>query len=267
MRIVILRGGGGPRRRTQRGDTADRGVTALGTDDGHWVLLNVSAAVSNLLSRDTPLPQCPGLPDAAVRAVVLTDAQLEHAGGLLGLRCGAPIDLYATPPVFEELTTTMPVLQVLEQYCGVHWRPIPVAGDRGVASFGVAGMPTLEFTAIATHADAPLHSARRGQPVVGDSIALAVLDHATGQRVFCAPGLDRIGPSEFDWMQRADCLLLDEPAPPTPDAPGDDETWFELLSGMPARHKVMFGSASGPRRAELAGRGIALAYDGMEIVL
>ncbi|OYU98748.1 MAG: pyrroloquinoline quinone biosynthesis protein B, partial [Burkholderiales bacterium PBB5] len=104
-----------------------------------------------------------------------------------------------------------------------------------------------------------------GWPQVGDSIALAVRDLATGQRAFCAPGLAQIGAMEFEWMREADCLLLDnlQAAEPAPDGP-----WLDLLRRMPARHKVLFGEApSEAAHAEWAEQGIALAYDGMEIEL
>ena len=267
MKIVILRGGALSGADTQP-DPASRGITALGTDDGHWVLVNVSAAVAQQLARGRAAQAHPELFNASVRAVVLTDAQLEHVGGLLGLRNGSAIDLYATPAVFEDLTTTLPVLPVLQHYCGVHWHLVPVAGDTRVASFRVEGMPQLEFTALATQTPAPPHSAHHHQPLVGDSIALAVRDLATGQRVFCAPGLTRIGAIEFDWMREADCLLVDGlTLPPDDDTRQQEPGWLELLSGLPARHKVLFADDAVQSRQGLAERGIALAYDGLEIVL
>lgn len=248
MKIVVLRGAPG-----------EQGITALGTPGGRWLLINVSASVAQELARGTL--QHPGLNNAAVRAVVLTDATIEHVGGLLALRDGAPIDLYATPAVFEELTTAMPVLPALQHYCGVHWRVVPVAGDDSVASFRVEGMPELEFTAIATRTTQPPHAAHRRAPVVGDSIALAVHDHGTGQRVFCAPGLSRIGDTEYEWMREADCVLVD-----TPD--DDEGGTLDLLPKMPARHKVLFGDGAGRTQKErLAELGIKLAYDGLEIEL
>lgn len=238
MKIVILRGASG-----------EQGITALGTGDGRWVLVNVSSSVAEQLASGRPALPHPGLRDADVRAVLLTDAQIEHVGGLLGLRAGAPIDLYCTPAVFEELTTTMPVLPVLQHYCGVHWRVVPVAGDQNVAAFTVEGMPEFEFTAIATRTPPPPHALHGREPQVGDSIALAVVDRSTGQRVFCAPGLERIGQRERAWMEQADCLLVDH---------ADD-----ALPQMPARHKVVFGRAG----QDLSRWGAEPAVDGMEIEL
>jgi pyrroloquinoline quinone biosynthesis protein B len=272
VRIVILRGGA-PRRRGQPGnptgghDTADRGVIALGTADGHWLLINVSAAVAHQLDSEGGASAHPGLGQADLRAVVLTDAQIEHVGGLLSLRGGAKIDLYATPAVFEDLTTTLPVLPVLQHYCGVHWRVVPVAGDRRISTFRVDGMPMIEFTAIATDTAAPPHSAHHQQPVVGDSIALAVRDLASGQRVFCAPGLSQFSALEIDWMREADCLLVDGQPEGIGTTQPMESDWVELLCKLPARHKVMFADRTPQRRQALAARGIAMAFDGMEIEL
>ncbi len=274
MKIVILRGGSSLRRRrapgSPAGSTRERGVMAIGNGSGRWVLVNMSPSVAHQLDSDLRLDSHLGLPEPEVRAVVLTDAQVDHVGGLLSLRDGAPIDLYATPAVFEQLTTALPVLPVLQHYCSVHWRVVPVAGDRRVAAFRVEGMPSLQFTAVATQSPLPPHlasTARGESPQVGDSIALAVQDLATGQRVFCAPGLSQIGSTEFEWMREADCLLLDNLLPGDGAAVGTPP-WLALLRDMPARHKVLFADTPDPDGGTTwAEDGIALAYDGMEIEL
>jgi pyrroloquinoline quinone biosynthesis protein B len=273
VKIVILRGGhNAPRRHAGAvpASTRDRGVTAIGDGSGRWVLLNMSAGVAHQLDSDDQLELHPGLPDADVRSVLLTDAQVDHVGGLLSLREGAPIDLYATPAVFEALTTQLPVLPVLQHYCGVHWHVVPVAGDRAEASFGIGGMDTLEFTAVATRSPAPPHLDRAAHGLVGDSIALAVRDRATGQRAVFAPGLADFGDAAGNWLQAADCLLVDCPSPAAA-APCPPD-WLARLGALPARHKVLFSSAAAAGAAlaaapGLAATGIALAYDGMAIEL
>ena len=264
MKVVILDGALGVRRARDdsRPDTADSGVCAVGCGD-QWVLVNVSAAVAHRLECTEPAHGWPGLNDAKVRAIVLTDAQLEHAGGLLGLRRGAPIDLYATPAVFEDLSTHLPVLPALQHYCGVHWRVIPVAGDQRVGSFKVEGLPSLEFTAIAT-LNAPWpHALEQRAPLVGESIALVVHDHATGGSVFCAPGPGMPGPEEQAWLRNSDCILLGQPDA----ALAARQGWIEWLEQLPARHKVVLARNNAAAPQGLAGRGITLARDGMEINL
>jgi hypothetical protein len=101
-------------------------------------------------------------------AVVLTGAHKDQVDGLLDLRRGSPINLYATPAVFEHLTQALPLLPVLEQYCGVQWHLIAVAGDSRQTDFTIAEWPTLQFTAITL-----------GAAPSGERIALAVHDTAT----------------------------------------------------------------------------------------
>ena len=264
MKVVILRGGTGTRRWADRSrsDTADGGVCAVGSGE-QWALINVSAAVANRLACAEPAQGWPGLQDAKVRAIVLTDAQLEHAGGLLALRRGAPIDLYATPAVFEDLSTHLPVLPALQHYCGVHWHVIPVAGDQRVGSFKVDGLPTLEFTAIATFNAPWPHAMEQRAPVLGESIALSVHDHATGRSIFFAPGLTMPGAEEQAWLRNSDCVMLD-----LPDAePAARRDWIDWLQQLPARHKVVLARDSAPPQRGLVKRGISLAHDGMEIDL
>jgi pyrroloquinoline quinone biosynthesis protein B len=252
---------------------------ALSGDGLCWVLVNVSPSVAMQLSTDARLLRHRGLPDAVVRAVVLTDAQVDHVTGLLSLRDGAPIHLYATPAVFEELTHTLPVLPLLEHYCGVQWHVIPVAGESREAIFHIEGQPTLEFTAVATDGPLPQHAAQPSSTpaAVGETIALAVRDLVTGQRFFCARSLAAAGFEAVEWMQQADCLLLgDDRVDVWPDddaAPGLARlTMFAQLDRLGARRKLLMGvsewSAGGALpMGDLALHGVELAADRMEIDL
>ena len=115
MKIVVLKGGEEAiplAHSTRAGSRVTRasGAVALSGDGQRWVLVNVSPLVADLLAADARLLRHHGLPDASLRAVVLTDAQVDHVTGLLSLRDGVPIHLYATPAVFEELTQALRVL-------------------------------------------------------------------------------------------------------------------------------------------------------------
>lgn len=281
MKLVILKGGDetAPLACGTRGgaiSTRAPGAVAVSGDGQRWVLVNVSPGVAEQLSTDARLLRHRGLPDAAVRAVVLTDAQVDHVTGLLGLRDGAPIHLYATPAVFEELTHALPVLPLLEHYCGVHWHVIAVAGESREAVFRVEGQPTLEFTAVATDGPLPPHAQRPSAPVVGETIALAVRDLVTGQRLFCARSLHDAGADAVEWMQQADCLLLgDDAIDPRLEAGEQVEAGEQLLAQLDqvgARRKLLMpvpesGLSAAVPAGVLARHGIELTADRMEIDL
>ncbi|MBP8271952.1 MAG: pyrroloquinoline quinone biosynthesis protein B [Sphaerotilus sp.] len=279
MKLVVLKGGDEAvplTHRTRGVPTSTRapGAVALSGDGQHWVLVNVSPSVATQLSTDARLLRHPGLPDAAVRAVVLTDAQIDHVTGLLSLRDGVPIHLYATPAVFEELTHALPVLPMLEHYCGVQWHVIPVAGEAREAVFHIEGQPTLEFTAVATDGPLPRHVAQPTSAEVGHTIALAVRDLVTGQRFFCARSLAAAGLEAFEWMRQADCLLLgDDRIDAWPDTAEPDRAALQLLAQLDrvgTCRKVLMAmprwDASGGR-GDLAHHGVELAEDRMEIEL
>ncbi|HJV61050.1 MAG TPA: pyrroloquinoline quinone biosynthesis protein PqqB [Albitalea sp.] len=235
---------------------------AVSADGDNWVLLNASPDIGTQLRRQPQLhPR--GAGDTPIRGVVLTDAQLHHVSGLLGLREGPCIDLFATPCVFEDLTTGLPLLSVLQHYCGTRWHIVPVAGDRHSAEFEIEGAASLRFTAIAVSGEAPPYSAHRRGQVVGDSIALLIEDRRTGQRLFYAPGMQHAGDHELGWMQGADCVVVDGSAT------------MDLLAASPARRKVLIHvqhddpvlDDAGTQRRHLQAQGIEVAYDGMEIAL
>ncbi|MDP9968276.1 pyrroloquinoline quinone biosynthesis protein B [Variovorax paradoxus] len=268
---------------------------AVSADGESWVLLNASPDIGQQIRSHPQLHPRHGLRDTPIKAVVLMDAQIDHVAGLLGLREGPRIDLYATPCVFEDLTTSFPVLGVLEHYCGTRWHMLAVAGTQTRVDFGVAGFPSLRFTAVAIPGKAPPYSPHRRGQAVGDNIALRIEDLQGGRRLFYAPGLAEIGPEELRWMHDADCLLLDGTfwtedemrhaglgtrsasdmghLPQT--GTGPRAGMVDALRATPARRKVLTHinnsnpilDAASAQRQELERHGIEVAYDGMEISL
>ncbi|MCZ2440016.1 MAG: hypothetical protein LC119_07600, partial [Burkholderiales bacterium] len=118
MKILILRPEPTTRPAATGGEAAasSADVMAIGDGSGQWVLLNPSSAVV----RDWCRPGNASDPSIArgpcPHTVLLTDAEPAHAAGLLSLRDGPPIELYATPEVFEQLTSALPILPVLQHY-------------------------------------------------------------------------------------------------------------------------------------------------------
>lgn len=264
--------------------------------DGHdWVLLNASPDIGQQLRVQPALHPKHGLRHTPIKAVVLMDAQIDHATGLLSLREGPPLELYATPCVFEDLTTGLPILTVLDHYCGVHWHMLPVAGEQRVAEFAIDGFADLRFRAVAIPGKAPPYSPHRHDPKVGDNIALEITDRRNGKRLFYSPGLADVTADEMEWMRDADCLLVDGTfwtedemqraglgskmasdmghLPQTSTA--QRRGMMDALDETRARRKLLIHINNsnpilddyGTERAELALRGIEVAHDGMEIVL
>jgi len=269
---------------------------AVSADGESWVLLNASPDIGTQIRSHAqlhPRGDGAGQRNTPIKAVVLMDAQIDHVTGLLGLREGPRIDLYATPCVFEDLTSGLPLLNVLEHYCGTRWHMVPVAGEKSSAAFEIAGFPTLRFTALAIPGKAPPYSPHRREQVTGDNIALVIEDLADGRRLFYSPGLAEVGHEELRWMRDADCLLVDGtfwqedemqaaglsdktaaemghlPQTGSASRPG----MVDVMKTSGAQRKVLIHinnsnpilDEAGTERRLLAAHGIEVAYDGMEI--
>ncbi len=142
----------------------DTRAVAVGDEHDHWLLLSAAPEIARHALLDAAAQ------DGRLAGVVLLDAQLEHAARLAALSRAHPLALYATPGVFEALTTRLAHLGDLR------WHPLPVAGDVRSAEFGVEGMASLRCIAVDEERD-------EGEARVGDRLALIVEDRLSGQRL------------------------------------------------------------------------------------
>ena len=176
-------------------------------DDGSdGVLFNASPDILEQIRANPELQPARRLRDSAIAGVVLIDGQVDHATGLFMLReRGAPLPLWCTDPVAEDLTTGNPVLGVLGHYCGVERHRIALDGT----PFAVPGATGLGLRALALASKAAPYSPHRDAPVAGDNIGVTITDEASGRRAFYAPGLGAITPAVYDAMAGADAVLVD----------------------------------------------------------
>jgi pyrroloquinoline quinone biosynthesis protein B len=262
---------------------------AISDDGGDWILLNASPDLPTQIRQQRALHPHRGLRSSPIRAVVLLDAQIDHVTGLLSLREGPRLQLHCTRQVLEELSTSLPIVPVLERYCGVDWHPIPLDGG----SWAVDGFPRLRLHALPLPGKAPPYAAHPGAP--GQNIALVIEDAASATRVFYAPGLAEIGDLERRWLDESDCALVDgtfwtedemiraglglKSAAemghlPQSDAKGRSGMLQALASARSRRKVLIHVNNSNPildeesdQRRELVRQGIEVAHDGMEIEL
>lgn len=158
--------------------TAPPDAIALGVAGGRWVLLNATAALLESL-----LPA-----EDDIAAVVLLDARPAHVAGLHARR--APLDVFATPAAFEELTgeaSPLAALAALAAPCALRWHLLPVAGDTRHADFRIEAAPALCFRALDVGGRAAPYSPHRHEAVVGERIAVQVDDPAQQRQLFFCP--------------------------------------------------------------------------------
>ncbi len=263
-------------------------VRADGAAD--WALFNTSPDILQQIKQSPALQPGRGIRDTGIAGIVLVDGQVDHTTGLYMLReRGSKMPLWCTDPVYEDLTRGNPLLKVLEHFCGVDRHAVPLDG----ASFEIPGVEGIAFTAMALKSAAAPYSPHRNAPVPGDNIGITITDQRSGRRIFYAPGLAEIEPHVWQAMQAADVVLVDgtfwtddemislglskkrgsEIGHLAQSGPGGMLQWLgELPSGT--RKILIHINNTNPildedsrQRAELAERGIEVAFDGMEIQL
>jgi len=280
----------GVRSRTIRARPRTQSSIAVSGDGHRWVLFNASPDILQQIREFPALQPGDRLRTTGIAAIVLIDAQIDHTTGLLMLReHDHPLELWCTDPVFQDLTTGNPVLNVLRHFAGVERHPVPLAGE----GFRIPGIAGLHFSAVALSSKAPPYSPHRDHPQPGDNIGVTVTDERSGRKLFYAPGLGQIESPVRDAMKAADCVLVDGTCWT------DDELvrlgvstkrardighlaqngaggMIEQLDALePGKRRILIHinntnpilNEEGPEHLELRRHGIEVSYDGMEINL
>ena len=262
---------------------------AVSTDKVHWLLVNASPDIRTQLNTHALMQPARDLRDTGITAVILVDSQIDHTTGLLILRENKhPLELYCTDSVYEDLTTGFPVLNMLQNYCGVNRHSLKIDG----ATTTVKGVDGLHVTAVALSSKAPPYSPHRDAPTPGDNVGLWIEDQKTGGKLFYAPGLGQFEEHLKPYCTRADCLLVDGTCWT------DDEMarrgvgaklalqmghlaqsgaggMVEQLQAFPQARKVLIHinntnpilDEDSPERKTLAANGIEVSHDGMLLEL
>ena len=163
-------------RARREGTDRTQDCLAISGDGKAWYLVNASPDLRTQLSRTPELTPGPGVRETPLRGVLLTSAELDHTLGLVTLREGSELAVYATQTVLNAL----PWLPILDHYTRVDRRAV-----RCGEPFTLDG--DLTVTAIALGGKQPRYGV--GAPAAGDwVIALRFVDRA-GRSLIYAPGL------------------------------------------------------------------------------
>jgi pyrroloquinoline quinone biosynthesis protein B len=264
-------------------------VVSSGSDES-WALVNASPDLLAQLQANPILQPGRALRDTAIAGIVLVDGQVDHTTGLYMLReSGRPWPIWCTDSTYADLTRGNPVLGVLAHYCGVERHRIEMEGD----GFNVEGIAGVRWRALPVASKPAPYSPNRESPVPGDNIALVITDEVTGRSLLYAPGLGAIDTSVWRAMNAASCILVDgtfwtddemitlgvsrkrarEIGHLPQSGPDGMLEWLARLP--PTTRKVLIHinntnpilDESSEPRAELARRGVEVAWDGMEIEL
>lgn len=171
-----------------------------------WVLFNTSPDIRAQIESFPPLQPARQVRDTGICSIVLSDAQIDHATGLLLLReHDKAWDVYCTASVQQDLSNGYPIFNILEHFRGVNWHEI----NTDETAFTIPKADNLNFTAVPLKSEAPPYSPHRHNTVAGDNVGFQVADNNSGKKLFYAPGLGEIEDHVYQYMQDADVLLVD----------------------------------------------------------
>src|SRR4051812_789548 len=172
---------------------------AVSADRRSWFLLNASPDVRVQIEAFPALHPRAGRA-TPLRAVLLTDAELDHTLGLLLLREARALELHATAAVRETLCEGAAMLRTLERYCAVDWHPVVPGTD-------VALGEGLSYRAF----DGPTRKAARFGPgrAEGRVVGYRPTDARTGRLAVYLPGVQELTAPVRAQLKDCACLLLD----------------------------------------------------------
>lgn len=275
---------GEPSARSRRNDSL-----AVSPDGSRWALLNASPDVCLQSEENACLHPGPSLRGSPIQAILLTDAELDHTTGLLQLRQGSSIDVYASQPVLGALTDGFPVRRIIEPYANFRWHETRLeesfplfGGQLSVCPFDLGDKPPRYVSR------SPLRAAAGQQQPW--SVGYRITDVRTGGIAVYAPGIEAWSRTLERHMEGADCIFLDGTfwvgdelrelgvselhasdmghLPVT--GPGGSA---ERFARSPARRKVYVHINNSnpmlledsPERRRLTDLGIEVGFDGMEM--
>ncbi len=173
---------------------------AVSADYRRWFLLNASPDVRSQIE-SFPALHPHGLRDSPLRAVLLTDGELDHTLGLLLLREAGDLEVHATAAVHETLSRGTSLLGTLGAYSRVAWRQVSTGVEVPLAD----GLSYVAF-------DVPTSKRARfgsGEGEEGVVVGYRITDGETGRALVYVPGAQELTESVLDHVEGCTCLLFD----------------------------------------------------------
>ena len=185
---------------------------AVSADGKQWVLLNAAPDLRQQIN-DTPVlhPVPDGCPrNSPIKAVVLTNGDVDAIAGLLCLREGQPLTIYGTPRVLDVLASNS-VFDVLDAKL-VKRAPMTYGGQ--VAVEGPSGPVGISIEAFAVPGKVPLYLENEQAGAgfgtqEGDTSGLKVTETASGRHFYFIPGCAKVDDALRARLKGAPLLFFD----------------------------------------------------------
>jgi pyrroloquinoline quinone biosynthesis protein B len=167
---------------------------AVSADDRNWVLLNASPDLREQIAAAPELAPAEGDPVRAspIKAVALTNGDVDHVAGLLNLREAQPFNLYAAGRVLQALGAN-PIFTILQTQLVPR---IELPMDETIPLKGAGVDLGLSMRAFPVPGKIALYLEDRNAPnfgtSAGDTLGLELIENKTGKSFFYIPGCARV---------------------------------------------------------------------------
>ncbi len=191
-------------RSARRGDGAVRPRTqsslAISPGGDQWLLINASPDIREQINRFGPFHTGEDSRGTTIQSVILTDAEIDHASGVLFLREAGQLTLRTTQTVRDHLNSAFNLIPTLEAFSAVNWKDISFDGPflRGVG---------FEISAISLPGNPPTYTSRSSSD--GDTIGLEIRDFESGRIALYLPAIGDLPRSLQDRITRSNVAFLD----------------------------------------------------------
>lgn len=168
---------------------------AVSRDGENWVLLNASPDLRQQLNQTRELHANPkfGPRHSPIKAVVLTNGDVDHIAGLINLREAQPFSVYGTDRVLSVIADNS-IFQILNAEL-VPRIELPLGKPMALNGAGADLGLTVESFAVPGKIALYLEDASAGADLgtkEGDTIGIKITDPAAGKSFFYIPGCAKI---------------------------------------------------------------------------
>lgn len=184
---------------------------AVSANEREWVLFNASPDLRQQINQNPILHPKQGLRDSPIKAVVLTNADVDHVAGLLSLRESQPLRIYATQRVLQVLQANS-IFNVLNpeyvrREAMVLEKPVTILAPAGTDA-GIRVVPFSVPGKVALWLENPDQGPDFGT-VKEDTIALEVRDSLDEIKFFYVPACANMTPALRERLRRASLVFFD----------------------------------------------------------
>jgi len=216
MKILILgaaAGGGFPQwnanheackaARAGRARPATQASIAVSADGTNWLLLNASPDLRQQIEANPQLWPKQDLRSSPIKAVLLTNGDVDAVAGLLNLREGTPFDLYAHERVIGVLASN-PIFSVIDPQIVPRIALLPEE-DRNI--LGLKIRPFLAPGKIPLYLEDQVEGTLNTMAEDGDTLGLEIVHD--GKRMIYLANCARLTESLLTRLEGADMLFMD----------------------------------------------------------